>query len=145
MPLLQVMIKDTAGTTVAKSMNARIKKPPELDIGKDVGPREWVISCGHLYLFTGGNAGATFDPLLYSCSVGGVAIGGPAGGVAEGTVFKVKRNVDSFTMYTGTDGETAWARQHNKSGEISVILKSTAPQNDALSDLLVADEIPAPI
>ncbi len=145
------MIKDTAGTTVAKSMNARIKKFPELDLGKDVGPREWVVMCGRLDLFIGGNIGGTFDPLLYSCSIGpatggvAVAVGGPAGGIAEGTFIKVKRNVDSFTKYTGTDGETSWARQHDKSGEVSIILKSTAPQNDALSALQIADEIPAPV
>ena len=144
MPVIQVMIKDTTGTTVVKSMNARIKKWPELDIGKEVVAREWVVECGSLDLLIGGNSG-TFDPMLYSCSIGGVMIGGPAGGVADGTVFKVKRNNDSFARYTGTDGETAWARQHNHSGEVSVMLKSTAPQNNLLSAILAADEIPAPV
>lgn len=141
MPIIPVMIKDAAGTTVCKSMNARIKKYPDVEVGKDIGTREWVVECGHLDMLVGGNLGGTFDPLLYAMTVGGIIIAG----IAEGTFIKVKRNADSFTRYTGTDGETSWARQHDKSGEVSFVLKQTSICNDLLSALLFADEIPAPL
>jgi len=141
MPVVAVLIKDVAGTTVVKSSDARIKKFPDQERGKDITGIEWAIECGHLDIFIGGNLGATYDPLLYSMSVGGI----PITGLAEGTFFKAKRNVDSFTRYTGTDGETSWARQHDKSGEVSFTLKQTSATNDLLSALLQIDEIPAPV
>ena len=141
MPIVSVSIQDKAGTTFVKSVNARIKKFPELDQGKDIVGREWLIECGHMDMFIGGAGAKTYDPLLYIMVIDNF----PVTDWAEGTFFKAKRNVDSFTRYTGTDGETSWARQHDKSGEISFILKSTSPCNDLLSALLVSDEIPAPL
>jgi hypothetical protein len=135
------MIKDAAGTTVVKSMNARIKKFPDSERGKDVSSVEWVVECGKLDIFIGGNIGGTYDPLLYAMTIGNI----PVTGLAEGTYVKAKRNVDSFSRYTGTDGETSWARQHDKSGEVSFVLKQTSACNDLLSALLQADEITAPV
>lgn len=141
MAVTTVMVKDAGGTTVVKSMDARIKKPVDLDRGKDVVGHEWVIQCGHLDMMVGGNLGSTFDPLLYAMTVGSIVITG----LADGTFFKAKRNVDSNTMYVGTDGDVAWARQHNKSGEVSFVLKSTSPCNDLLSEFLATDEIRSPV
>jgi hypothetical protein len=139
--VVPVMIKDAGGATVIKSVNARIRRAPDHERGKDVGTVEWALECGRLETFIGGNAGGTYDPLLYAMVVGSI----PITGLAEGTFLKVKRNVDNFTRYTGTDGETSWARQHDKSGEISFVLKQTSECNDALSALMALDEIPAAV
>lgn len=140
MAVVPVIVKDAGGTTVLKCMDARIKKYPDIDRGKDVAGIEWMILCGHLDMVVGGNIG-TYDPLLYAMTIGSVVVTG----WAEGTFVKAKRNADSFTQYVGTDGEVSDARQHNHTGEISFVLKTTSPCNDLLSELLAADELPSPL
>jgi hypothetical protein len=50
-----VFIKDIGGTTVVMASEAWIKKMPDLELGKDGSEREWVLSCGNIQMFVGGN------------------------------------------------------------------------------------------
>lgn len=66
--------------------------------------------------------------------------GYPLTGYADGTFVTVSRNEDSFTLYVGSDGETARARNQNKSGTVVLTLKMTSQANDYLSLRLKLDE-----
>ena len=141
MPVLPFMMIDDNGGTVAKSVNCRIKKPAELEYGKEINTREWVIMCGNLDIFIAGMPGGTYDPLLVGMTFGGV----PIVGIADGTFIKVSRNEDDWKDYAGTEGEVVWARQHDKRGTVTFTLKNTSPSNEDLSAIMISDSIPAPV
>ena len=141
MPVLPFMMIDGKGGTVLKSFNARIKKAPNVERGKEINTVEWMIMCGNLDVFIAGMPGDTYDPLLVAMTFGGV----PIVGLADGTFIKIERNEDEWKDYAGTDGEVAWARQHDKRGTVTFTLKITSPSNDDLSAIMVSDAIPAPV
>ena len=141
MPVLPFIMIDGNGGTVLKSFNARIKKAPNVERGKEINTVEWMIMCGNLDVFIAGMPGDTYDPLLVAMTFGGV----PIVGLADGTFIKIERNEDEWKDYAGTDGEVAWARQHDKRGTVTFTLKITSPSNDDLSAIMVSDAIPAPV
>lgn len=79
----------------------------------------------------------TYDPKKVAVVIGGV----PMSGFSQDTFVKVSRKEDLFTMYVGTDGETARAKSNNRSGELSLTLSQASPSNDVLSAFHVADEL----
>ncbi len=62
-------------------------------------------------------------------------------GYAEGTFVTVERNVDTFSMSVGADGNPTRVRSRNKSGIITVTLQAESPSNDVLSASAKSDEI----
>lgn len=50
-----LFVKDARGRTVCISQEAWVKKPANVEYGKEVGNREWTIECGNLQMFVGGN------------------------------------------------------------------------------------------
>jgi hypothetical protein len=50
-----VLIKDNLGRSVFASGEGWVKKIPSSAFGKDISDREWVIDCGKLNIFVGGN------------------------------------------------------------------------------------------
>lgn len=51
-----VMVKDNNGTSIYVSEAGWIKKMPDAELGKELGERTWIIECGALDMFVGGNA-----------------------------------------------------------------------------------------
>lgn len=51
-----VLVKDNNGTSIYVSESGWVKKIPDADLGKEMGERTWVIECGSLDMFVGGNA-----------------------------------------------------------------------------------------
>ena len=49
-----VLAKDTLGRSVFSAQTAWVKKFPDSEFKKDVNDREWVIDCGQLDIFVGG-------------------------------------------------------------------------------------------
>lgn len=49
------MLKDLLGTTLISAQNAWIKKRPDVEFGKEVSTREWVLGCAKLIMNIGGN------------------------------------------------------------------------------------------
>lgn len=141
MPVLQFQMIDGNGDTICGAPNCRIKKAPTVERGKDINTVEWVILCGNLDMNIGGMPGDTYDPLLVAMVFGGA----PIVGIAEGTFIKIERNEDEWKDYAGTDGEVAWARQHDKRGTVTFTLKITSPSNDDLSAFMISDAIPLPV
>ncbi len=60
---------------------------------------------------------------------------------ADGTFVTLERNEDAFTLMVGADGETARARNQNRSGTLTLTLMQTSPSNDILAALAAADEL----
>lgn len=79
----------------------------------------------------------TYDPKLVKLNLGEVFFSG----FAEGSMIQVEREGDSFTKFTGGDGEVARVRNRNRSGTVTVTLMQTSLTNDQLSALLAADEL----
>jgi hypothetical protein len=52
--VVPVLLKDGNGTTTVASLEAWVMKPAEVDLGKDLGNREWVIEAGDMDIFNGG-------------------------------------------------------------------------------------------
>lgn len=48
-------IKDLNGTTLLFAPEAWIRKSPENEFGKEIGPRAWVFDTGSMDVFTGGS------------------------------------------------------------------------------------------
>jgi len=61
-------------------------------------------------------------------------------GYFDGTFIEVERDEDSFTKHVGALGDVTRTRNLNRSGKVTVTLKSEAPVNDILAALNVADE-----
>lgn len=53
--VLPLMIKDRNGNSLHAASEAWVLKPAAGEYGKEVGTREWVIECGDLKTFEGGN------------------------------------------------------------------------------------------
>jgi hypothetical protein len=79
----------------------------------------------------------TYDPALVVVTLGPYLLSG----FAEGTFIKVSRDEDAFTDKTGTDGETARARNKNRAGEVELTFLQTSASNDILSGLAQAGEL----
>jgi hypothetical protein len=140
MPVLPFMMIDGNGGTIAKCHNARIKKPPQVERGKDITTVDWVLMCGNLDVAVAGMPGGTYDPLL----VGMTFAGFPIVGFGDNTFIKIERNEDDWKDYAGTDGEVVWARQHDKRGAVTFTLKISSPSNDDLTAVMITDSIPIP-
>ncbi len=50
-----VVVMDLLGTTLWKSADAWVTKPPEEEFATQITTREWIFDCGHLDWFEGGN------------------------------------------------------------------------------------------
>jgi hypothetical protein len=50
-----LLIKDLLGTTLISAQQAWIKKPADVEFGKEAGTREWVFECGELNILVGGS------------------------------------------------------------------------------------------
>lgn len=50
-----VLMRDANGTTVVATDSAWVKKMPDLSMGKELGNRTWVLECGSMDIFVGGN------------------------------------------------------------------------------------------
>lgn len=79
----------------------------------------------------------TYDPKFVLLTLGEIFFSG----FADGTMIQVEREGDSFTKYTGGDGEVSRVRNRNRSGSVTVTLAQTSLTNDLLSALLAADEL----
>ncbi len=79
----------------------------------------------------------TYDP----ASVDIIFAGIPFEGFADGTFVTVARDNPSFTSIVGSDGEGARAKSNDRSGTITCTLMQTSATNDALSDVMAADEL----
>ncbi|MFT9496378.1 phage structural protein [Anaerosolibacter sp.] len=73
----------------------------------------------------------TFDFKDVGLIVGGVYITG----FAEGTAIQAEQTEDNFTPSVGADGTVAIAESNNKTGQITVTVKSTSPSNPYLMGL----------
>lgn len=49
------MVKDLNGTTLVAAAESWVRKPADVEEGKEVGPRIWTIDTGVLNLFAGGS------------------------------------------------------------------------------------------
>lgn len=79
----------------------------------------------------------TYDPKQVSVIVGGKIMSG----FADGTMVKVERNEQAFTLKVGVDGEGTRAKSNNRSGKITISLMNSSRSNDDLSALALADEV----
>lgn len=60
--VVPVSITDNGGTTKIASAFAWIRKKPDVEFGKEISDREWVLDCAELTLyFVGGNVDATLE------------------------------------------------------------------------------------
>lgn len=50
-----IIVKDAAGTTVCSASQAWIRKPPDVELGKDNSNREWILDVGDYEVFIGGS------------------------------------------------------------------------------------------
>ncbi len=53
--LVPVLVKDLLGTTLASSAGAWIKKVSDVEMGKEISDREWILDCETIELEVGGN------------------------------------------------------------------------------------------
>lgn len=51
-----IIVRDNSGNTLAGSDAAWIKQLPSVTYSNGVEQREWMITCGSLYMFVGGNS-----------------------------------------------------------------------------------------
>jgi len=52
--VVPVLIKDLTGTTTLFAAHGWIRKVPDVELGKDIGTREWVIDTADMDVFVGG-------------------------------------------------------------------------------------------
>lgn len=79
----------------------------------------------------------TYDPKAVHIIIGGVQMIG----FADGVFVNAERDEDAFSKVTGADGEVSRAKSNNKSGSLTLTLKSTSPSNDILSGFAILDEL----
>ena len=53
--IVSTSVVDRSGTTTAFARQSWIQKIAEIDMGRDSGERTWIIDCGDLEVFVGGN------------------------------------------------------------------------------------------
>lgn len=61
-------------------------------------------------------------------------------GYMDGTFIEVERDEDAFTKHVGALGDVTRTRNLNRSGKVTLTLKSEAPSNDLLAALHAQDE-----
>ncbi len=69
-----------------------------------------------------------------------VAAGTPIEGFADGTFVLAARNNQTFTSFTGADGEGARSKSNDKSGTVTFTLAQTSASNDVLAAIHNTDE-----
>lgn len=79
----------------------------------------------------------TYSPEKVEVIVAGVKIHG----FSEGSLVTVARTSDAFTMVVGADGEVGRSFNPDRSGTVTIMLKSDSDSNDFLSALAIADEL----
>lgn len=79
----------------------------------------------------------TYDPKQVSVIIGGKIMSG----FADGSIVKVKRNSDAFTLKVGVDGGGTRAKSNDSSGEIEIELMQSSNSNDDLSAFAQADAL----
>jgi len=79
----------------------------------------------------------TFDPKEVQVVFGEAILSG----FAEGSMVTAERDADSWSKYTGVDGEIARAKSNNRAGSVTVRLSQTSSSNDVLSSIMVEDEV----
>jgi hypothetical protein len=52
-----LLIKDLSGTLLVVAKNAWVVKPADVDLAKDLSPREWLFECEQLDIFGGASLG----------------------------------------------------------------------------------------
>ena len=77
-----------------------------------------------------------YDSAAVFVIVGGV----PLVEFAEGSKVLCIRNADAYTMQMGSDGFGTRSKSNDKSGRMTVRLKSSRPSNDVLTAFADADE-----
>lgn len=53
--VVNVLIRDSSGSDLHAADSAWVQQPPPAEYGKEVGDREWVLDCGRIDSFLGGN------------------------------------------------------------------------------------------
>lgn len=79
----------------------------------------------------------TYNPARVLVLVGGV----PLQGFSDGTFVEIAPMSDRVTSKSGADGEVARSIGTDKRHTITITLQQTSPSNDALSAMLLADEL----
>lgn len=77
----------------------------------------------------------TYDPHKVDVIVAGT----PLHGYSENAICSVEYSADAFTMVVGADGETGRSYNPDRSGTITISLKSDSDSNDFLSGLAITD------
>ncbi len=79
----------------------------------------------------------TYDPAEILCSYLGI----PITAFGPDTFVTAERNEDAFMLAVGAGGETARARNRNRSGRVTFTLLASSPENDLLSQAYLLDEL----
>jgi hypothetical protein len=78
----------------------------------------------------------TLDPAAVISTFNGHLLGG----FMDGTYITVERDEDTWSTFTGADGEFARVRNRNKAGTVKFTLMQSSSSNDYLSTLMILDE-----
>lgn len=78
----------------------------------------------------------TWDPGKVTSVFAGAIITG----FSDGSMVKASRNVDTFTLVKGADGEGCRIRSRDKSGRVTFSLMQSSASNDILSAIAELDE-----
>lgn len=78
----------------------------------------------------------TYDPAALIVTFRGILLSG----FAEDTLVKIARAEESFRLKVGTTGETARARNRNRSGSVEMHIMQSSSDNDLLSAIMIEDE-----
>lgn len=78
----------------------------------------------------------TYDPAQVFITFKGMTLTG----FMDGTFVTVERKEETWMPFVGVNGETARARNRNKSGTVKVMLMQTSSSNDFLSRQMIDDE-----
>lgn len=78
----------------------------------------------------------TYDPAVVFVKFKGMTLTG----FMDGTFVTVERKEETWMPFVGVNGETARARNRNKSGTVKVTLMQTSSSNDFLSRQMIDDE-----
>lgn len=78
----------------------------------------------------------TIDPAQLTIVFGGIIFEG----YTDGSFVSIERNEDTWTSKTGCDGQTARVKSNNRTARLTVTLQQSSKTNDALSNLMNADE-----
>lgn len=73
--------------------------------------------------------------------IGVIVAGIPMHGFSENSICTIEYAADAFTMVVGADGEVGRSYNPDRSGTITITLKSDSDSNDVLSGLAIADAI----